>query len=301
LEWTTEVKNLKKEFDEMMLVNPDFKKWVLDGNSFTRGVNNSFGMAETCAVNEIEFSHVKDVFDNLDSYCPAKCIEIENERLEKLRLVERKRVENALRESVDDFFECGTIYAKRVVFKYSDLDEYIKQFTFDSNSIVNYKGRFIDDYSEFLAEDEGLRYLSLLESTVEFHPQGLSDILSLMIRLGDDKVLDQARIDQHDETAVYYYETGGVMFGYVNVTNAGPINPRVNVLSFGERVGTVNDNTCRNFKHLTHVVLDKTVKHIGSHSFADCPNLGSFVLPNSCSVSPRVGFDGCPKLVIHRA
>jgi hypothetical protein len=64
LEWTTEVKNLKKEFDDLMLVNPDFKKWVLDGNSFTRGVNNSFGMAETCVVNEIEFNHVKDVFDS---------------------------------------------------------------------------------------------------------------------------------------------------------------------------------------------------------------------------------------------
>jgi hypothetical protein len=89
------------------------------------------------------------------------------------------------------------------------------------------------------------------------------------------------------------------MFGYVNVPNAGPINPRVNVLSFGARVGTVKDNTCRNFKHLTRVVLDETVKHIDAPSFVGCPNLGSFDLPNTCSVSSRC-FVGCPKLVLRR-
>jgi hypothetical protein len=374
-EWRTRVQNLKNEFDELMLINPEFKKWVLTENSLT--TRGSFGLAETCAIGELTFENIKFIFESTlltpiveqwkqmvlefvfddenltDSYFKVTddtltkffgkkrmrlfiglsrfdkesvinelgdkgfyvvkfldgCFRLEvkkhqmllddnkddsnyeyhpsrtSVRLENIRSAESESIKRALLEIIDSFFEISYIDTDVVIFKYSELKAYLSQFTFDSRSIVNENGKFIDDGSVFIARTEDLRYRSLLESSVDLYPDSTGVIIEL-------------EIGQCEKKEMYYYETGGLMFAYVTGCIIEPIDPTVNILVFNEHlVIDVADNMFEKFNNLTHVIFGKHIMKIGDNAFKGCSNLVSVVLSKSCSIATNT-FDGCPKLQI---
>jgi hypothetical protein len=252
----------------------------------------------------------------------------ENERLEKLRQFERREVEEALWNTIDICYEgtfdytCydGSLDYQDVVFKYSELNNYINQFTSDSVSIVTefngYK-KFIDDGSTFIARDMVSRYRSLLLTTIEFEPAETRSILCYIMSViegeqtivypdikavyyyKNDGLIFGCVNENDDEPNAYYYKNDGLIFGCVCENHDVPIDPNVNILVIGYSSEHINDNMYKDLKNLTHVVVASRITSIGDDAFSGCSNLTSAVIPHSCLVNES-SFNGCPNLILRR-
>ena len=206
------------------------------------------------------------------------------ERLQVKTRTEVAAIKDVLKSMLGDFIKSG--YSRPdTMFKFSDLDAYIRTIRMKSESLVSGVG-FKD--SPFITNDAELIKRSLIETAVYLNPDVSYDLVMSMIKADET---------EETEPGVYSYMVGGLCVALVNIDEFDEeIDNSTDIVIIGSKVTYINGNSFGDLEKLKQVVIPEGVTEIGESSFSECSSLMSIVLPDSVTKISNEAFYGCAAL-----